>query len=103
MTGQGATGLWELFTSDLPKRTFYKYEIRSKNQETPFLKAAPYAFAEELRPQTGSIVRDLSTYRWNDRFWMQERTGRDPLPAPMSIYEVHLGFWMRARKEAAGG
>ncbi len=99
MRSRGATGLWELFIPDLPEGTLYKYELRVHNQDAPFLKSDPYAFAAELRPHTASVVRDLSRYRWNDRDWMQARATRDPLTAPMSIYEVHLGSWMRVPEE----
>jgi 1,4-alpha-glucan branching enzyme len=99
MTSRGATGLWELFIPDLPEGTLYKYELRARNQEAPFLKADPYAFAAELRPRTASIVRDLSTYRWSDHSWMDARSHLTPLTAPLSIYEVHLGSWMRVPEE----
>ena len=99
MTNCGATGLWELFIPDLPEGTIYKYEVRARNQEAPFLKADPYAFAGELRPRTASVVRDLSRYHWNDRDWMETRSRLNPLTAPMSIYEVHLGSWMRVPEE----
>jgi 1,4-alpha-glucan branching enzyme len=99
MTNRGTTGLWELFIPDLPEGTLYKYEIRAGNQEAPFLKADPYAFAAELRPRTASVVHDLSAYQWGDRNWMEARSRRNPLTAPMSIYEVHLGSWMRVPEE----
>jgi len=99
MTSRGATGLWELFIPDLPEHTLYKYEIRSRSQDTPLLKSDPYAFAAELRPRTASIVHDLSRYQWNDRPWMEARAQRNPLTRPMSIYEVHLGSWMRVPEE----
>ena len=99
MIGRGATGLWELFIPDLPHGTLYKYEIRSKNQEAPFLKADPYAFAAELRPRTASLVHDLSTHTWRDHDWMEHRARTNPLTAPMSVYEVHLGSWMRVPEE----
>lgn len=99
MVSRDATGLWELFIPDLPRDTLYKYEIRSESQEAPFLKADPYAFAAELRPRTASIVHDLSTYEWDDHDWMENRARLDPLTAPMSIYEVHLGSWMRVPEE----
>jgi len=99
MINRGATGLWEIFIPDLPEGTLYKYEIRARNQEVPFLKADPYAFAAELRPRTASIVRDISTYQWGDREWMQARPHLNLLSAPMSIYEVHLGSWMRVPEE----
>ena len=101
MTNRGATGLWELFIPDLPEGTLYKYELRAKNQEAPFLKADPYAFAAELRPRTASVVRDLSTYRWSDHDWMEARSRLKPLTAPLSIYEVHFGSWMRVPEEGS--
>ncbi len=99
MTNRGATGLCELFIPNLPEGTLYKYEVRAMNQEAPFLKADPYAFAAELRPRTASMVQDLSTYRWSDRDWMEARSRLNLLTAPMSIYEVHLGSWMRMPEE----
>ncbi len=99
MVSRRSTGLWELFVPDLPLGTYYKYEIRAQNQEAPFLKADPYAFASELRPRTASIVHDVSAYTWGDRKWMEARSRHNPLTAPLSIYEVHLGSWMRVPEE----
>ena len=99
MTNRGATGLWELFIPELPEHTLYKYEIRSRSQDAPLLKSDPYAFAAELRPRTASIVHDLSRYQWRDRTWMEARAQRNPLTTPLSIYEVHLGSWMRVPEE----
>jgi 1,4-alpha-glucan branching enzyme len=99
MRSRGATGLWELFIPELPEGALYKYEIRPRDADAAFLKADPYAFAAEIRPRTASIVRDLSSYRWNDRAWMDERRRRDPLAAPLAIYEVHLGSWARVPEE----
>ncbi len=99
MNSRGATGLWELFIPDLPQGTLYKYELLAHNQTTPLLKADPYAFAGERRPRTASVVHDLSTYRWGDHDWMDARSHADPLTAPLSIYEVHLGSWMRVPEE----
>ena len=99
MTTRGATGLWELFIPDLPEGTLYKYEIRARQHEALLLKADPYAQASELRPRTASIVRNLSQYTWHDHIWMTTRSHWNPLTAPLSIYEVHLGSWMRVPEE----
>ena len=99
MESRGVTGLWELFVPDIPEGTLYKYEIRSQQTDAPFTKADPYAFAGELRPRTASTVRDLSTYQWKDQDWMEVRSRTNPLTSPISIYEVHLGSWMRAPEE----
>lgn len=99
MTSRGSTGLWELFIPDLPEGALYKYEIRSRERDDLLRKADPYAFASELRPRTASVVHDLSTYTWHDDAWMAARSEWDPLAAPLSIYEVHLGSWMRVPED----
>jgi 1,4-alpha-glucan branching enzyme len=99
MTNRGSTGLWELFIPELADNTLYKYEILPNHQGTPILKADPYAIASELRPKTASIVRTLSQYQWKDQSWMTARAQQNPLVRPVSIYEVHLGSWMRIPEE----
>jgi 1,4-alpha-glucan branching enzyme len=99
MRSRGQSGLWELFVPGLAEGTVYKYEIRSRDQPAPFLKADPYAFAAELRPKTASVVGNLDAYVWGDGDWMKVRAAQDPLARPLSIYEVHLGSWMRVPEE----
>jgi len=99
MTNRGATGLWELFIPELPDCTLYKYEIRPRDRDAILLKADPYAFASELRPKTASVARELSHYQWNDHAWIEARRQRDPLSTPVTVYEVHLGSWMRVPEE----
>ncbi|MEF9940086.1 MAG: 1,4-alpha-glucan branching protein GlgB [Clostridium sp.] len=90
----GDSGIFELFIPGLQEGTIYKYEIKLKNGE-PVLKADPYAGFAELRPHTASVVWDINKYQWNDKEWMDKRAKTDTKTAPMSIYEVHLGSWMR--------
>ncbi len=59
------------------------------------MRADPYGFESELRPNTASLLRNLDGYRWGDRQWMEERSKRDLRRSPMNIYEVHLGTWRR--------
>ncbi len=99
MRNRGATGLWELFIPDLPEGTIYKYEIRPRTDDAPFVKADPYAFEAELRPKTASIVRDLSGFTWSDEEWLGVRATRNVLTEPISVYEAHLGSWMRVPEE----
>jgi 1,4-alpha-glucan branching enzyme len=61
-------------------------------------KADPYGFHMETPPRTGSIVWDLD-YQWGDEEWMSLRHKRNAFDAPMSVYEVHLGSWMRNQEE----
>ena len=99
MGNRGASGVWELFIPGLDEAVIYKFEIRSNYGNNLSLKADPYAFFSEVRPKSGSIVTNLDGYRWNDGDWMEERTRRNWLEAPISIYEVHLGSWRRVTEE----
>lgn len=99
MRNRGGTGLWELFIPDLAAGEIYKYEIRARDQDFTILKADPFAFAAEVRPKTGSIVSQITGYPWGDERWMRERPRRNPLNEPLTIYEVHLGSWMRVPEE----
>jgi 1,4-alpha-glucan branching enzyme len=96
MRARGDAGLWELFIPGLKPGTIYKYAIASQRDNYQVLKADPYAFAAELRPETASVVWDLSGYAWHDDDWLAGRQQRQSLAAPLAIYEVHLGSWRRA-------
>lgn len=93
------SGVWEAFIPGVKKRALYKYSIHSRYNYFQADKADPYAFASELVPQTASRVWDLSGYTWNDTSWMQQRGSSNALDGPISIYEVHLGSWMRVPDE----
>ncbi len=89
-------GTWEI---RLPREMFeerdtYKYAILGADNHW-HLKADPYAFFSELRPNTASRVYDLEGYPWNDSGWMQKRTAWDANRSPVNIYEMHLGSWRR--------
>jgi 1,4-alpha-glucan branching enzyme len=95
----GSSGLWEGFVAGVGPGTLYKYHIESRLNGYRVDKADPYAFASALRPDTTSKVCDLSTYEWKDAAWLEGRRQTDPLTAPMCIYELHLGSWMRASED----
>ena len=88
------SGIFELFVPNLPDGTLYKYEIKAKGGLT-YLKADPYANAAELRPNTASIVTDLSKFTWTDEKWMADRKKTETKKEPMAIYELHLGSWRK--------
>ena len=73
----------------------YKYAVTSQSGEM-HLKADPYAFAAELRPNTASLLCDLDGYAWQDQKWMRRRKKTDTLREPVNIYEMHLGTWRRS-------
>ncbi|GGD02088.1 1,4-alpha-glucan branching enzyme GlgB [Pontibacillus salipaludis] len=91
-------GLWSTFIPDLQKGTIYKYEILTPHGHLQ-LKADPYAFSSELRPNTASVLHPLEHYEWNDQLWMNERKETNLYESPISIYELHLGSWKNIEPE----
>ncbi len=95
---RGSSGIWEGFIPGLGPGARYKYHIVSRFGGYQVFKADPYAVRHECPPATASIVWDLA-YRWGDSAWMEQRARANALDAPMLIYEVHLGSWMRVPEE----
>jgi 1,4-alpha-glucan branching enzyme len=91
----GMTGVWQGFARGVGAGQRYKYRIRSRYGGYTVDKADPFAFAAELPPATASKTA-LLDYAWGDEAWLDRRRARNGLEAPISIYEVHLGSWMRS-------
>lgn len=85
-------GIWELEIPNLKKLEKYKYRVESADRRVE-MKADPYAFYSEMRPNTASIVYDIPKFKWADKRWLNKRT--TGLNKPINIYEVHLGSWKR--------
>ena len=92
-------GVWELFVPGVKPGAIYKYFIHSSMNGYSVLKADPYAFSAELPPATGSIVAAPDRFEWRDDSWINRRTATNWHAAPMSMYEVHLGSWLRNTEE----
>jgi 1,4-alpha-glucan branching enzyme len=93
-----SSGIWEGVVAGLGAGALYKYHVASKHGGYQVDKADPYAFRAEPPPRTASVVWQLD-YQWGDAAWMRERRGANALPAPWSIYELHLGSWRRVPEE----
>jgi 1,4-alpha-glucan branching enzyme len=91
---RGRSGIWEGFVPGLGVGATYKFHIVSRHGGYRVDKADPFAVFAEIPPKTASIVWDLA-YRWGDQAWMTNRHQPNALDAPWSIYEIHLGSWMR--------
>ena len=90
-------GVYELFVPGVKKGAIYKYLIYTQDGRKLY-KADPYANYAQLRPETASVVTDISNFKWTDDVWMKDREEKaktDLYGQPMAIYEVHLGSWMR--------
>ena len=92
-------GVWEGFVPGIHSGALYKYAIESRYRGYRVEKADPFAFAAEIRPQTASKVYDLAGYAWGDAEWLARRGRASAQDAPISIYEMHLGSWMRVPEQ----
>jgi 1,4-alpha-glucan branching enzyme len=98
LESRGASGIWEGFIPGIGKESLYKFHIVSQNHDFVTEKADPLGIYHEEPPRTASVVWDLD-YEWADQQWMSSRAGRQNLQSPISIYELHLGSWMRVPEE----
>jgi 1,4-alpha-glucan branching enzyme len=95
MQARGGSGIWELFVPGVGPGAAYKYELRTRGGRT-LLKADPYGFAMQLRPENCSIVAALDGYEWQDGEWMAARARPDWSRRPVNVYEVHPASWRRS-------
>src|SRR6266481_5062449 len=95
---RGSSGIWEGFIPSIDKGTLYKFHIDSTHHTHETEKADPVGLFTEKPPRTASVVWDLD-YTWNDAAFLEKRAAANSLHAPMSIYELHLGSWMRIPEE----
>lgn len=95
----GDCGIWQCFVPNIGKGEKYKFYIESAKTFYSAEKADPFALYFEVRPKSASIVWDIDDYEWNDHEWMANRIHYNKCSNPISIYEVHLGSWMRVPEE----
>ena len=92
------SGIWEGFIPGVGHGALYKYHVHSRVTRTGADKADPFAVFAEQPPRQASVVWDLS-YGWGDAEWLSTRQRANGRQAPWSVYEVHLGSWMRVPEE----
>lgn len=88
-------GVWELFVPDVAPGARYKYELLGVDGHLLPLKADPLARRTEAPPATASVVASPAPFAWSDADWLARRAARAAASAPLSIYEVHSGSWIR--------
>ncbi len=88
------TGVFTLFIPGLNGGELYKYEIKKFDGQN-ILKADPYAYASQKRPENASVLYDIEGFRWSDTQWLKKREKANMAEMPMSVYEVHLGSWKK--------
>jgi 1,4-alpha-glucan branching enzyme len=92
------SGIWEGFIPGVKHGALYKYHVHSRVTRAGADKADPFAVYAEQPPRQASIAWDLS-YGWGDAEWLSGRSRANGRQAPWSVYEVHLGSWMRVPEE----
>ncbi|HJV50594.1 MAG TPA: 1,4-alpha-glucan branching enzyme, partial [Noviherbaspirillum sp.] len=92
-------GVWELFIPRVGAGERYQYEILGPDGNLLPLKADPVARATETPPSTVSVVASDTPFHWSDEAWMASRAKRQRPDAPLAIYEVHAGSWLRIMEE----
>jgi 1,4-alpha-glucan branching enzyme len=88
-------GIWELFLPRIGPGTKYKYAIVGPDGRKLPLKIDPCARQTEMPPATASVVADCIPFPWHDEAWMATRAQKQRVDAPITVYEVHAGSWMR--------
>jgi 1,4-alpha-glucan branching enzyme len=92
-------GLWEIFIPGLGRGEIYKYELLGPHKELLPLKADPFAFQQEHPPATASVVHGLPQRPTPIGSWQSERERLHAVDAPITIYELHAGSWMRGEND----
>ncbi|MFM1988150.1 MAG: 1,4-alpha-glucan branching enzyme GlgB [Pseudomonadota bacterium] len=87
-------GVWELFVPGVEAGALYKYEVLGADGRVA-TKADPFARRAEPPPATASRVIHERPFAWTDGPWLADRARRQSRDAPIAIYEVHAGSWMR--------
>ena len=91
----GSSGIWAGFIPGAKHGECYKYHVESHVAGYTIDKADPYGYLTEVPPKSASVVWDMS-YEWKDQEYLATRKAKQAHDAPVSIYEVHLGSWMRS-------
>jgi len=95
-------GVYELFVEGAIAGQCYKFLIISQDGEALY-KADPYANAAQLRPETASVITDLTGFKWTDDKWVENKKKEDHLSSAMSIYECHIGSWRKQKDGTKDG
>lgn len=88
---------WECYVQNAHPGMMYKYRIYRQDQSYVD-HCDPYGYGMELRPNSASYIRDLSSYAFRDDAWMRNRT--DCKEQPLNIYEIHFGSFKKPSDKA---
>ena len=98
LTLRGQSGIWAGFVPGARQGQRYVFHVASRYEGYRQDKADPFASYAQTPPEKASVIWDLA-YDWGDAAWMQTRRERTTTTAPVSIYELHVGSWLRTPGE----
>ena len=88
------SGVFAIFIPGVETGACYKFEVKAKGGIV-FMKADPYGFGAQLRPETASVIRDLNGFQWQDDKWMRNREAVQSQDEPVNVYEMYLGSFAK--------
>ncbi|MGB7501678.1 MAG: 1,4-alpha-glucan branching protein GlgB [Azonexus sp.] len=91
----GSSGVWEATVAAALPGSLYRFEIVNRHSGAKLIKSDPYGRGFELRPGSAAYVTAPSQHVWSDADWLTRRAKWDWQHAPVNIYELHPGSWMR--------
>jgi 1,4-alpha-glucan branching enzyme len=94
MKSCGSKGIWQVYIPGIKEYDIYKYSIETQKSKI-VLKADPYAYHMETRPDTASRFYDISGFEWGDQSWYKYKEQHPAESSPLNIYEVHAGSWKK--------
>lgn len=86
------SGLFVGYSEQAQLGDCYKYYVLGQDGIVRY-KTDPFAFYNELRPNTASRIYELDGYQWQDQAFVEKRDKQSAFRKPVSIYELHLGSW----------
>ncbi len=86
--------IWEAWSPNPKVGSAYKYLVVGRYGQAVH-KADPVGFACCKAPDTSSRIWLTGQYKWGDSLHFARTARRNPLKAPMNIYELHLGSWKK--------
>jgi 1,4-alpha-glucan branching enzyme len=95
MRNRHRAGVWEIFVPGVARDASYKFELLGPDGTVLTQKADPFAFRQERPPATASVVHGPVARTAHLDGWAETRGEANAPDAPISIYEMHLGSWMR--------
>ena len=89
------SGVWAGTVARARPGSLYRFEIINRHNGNKLIKSDPYARGFEHRPGSAAYVAPPSCHVWQDAEWLARRANWDWQHAPVNIYEVHAGSWLR--------